>query len=426
MLGLALGKYCGGENDMAKRAKELSAIEVKRLTKPGFYAVGEVAGLHLKVLGSGARFWILRIVVGGKRRDMGLGGYPDVTLAFAREKAREARAQVEQGIDPIDKRAAARRALIAKSSAEITFDQAARKFIESRSSEWKNPKHIAQWSATLTTYASPVIGAMAVGDVALAHVVKILEPMWTTKTETAVRLRGRIEAVLDWATVRGFRRGDNPARWKGHLDKLLPKPSKVARVQHHPAVAYQAVGEFMAALRRREGMAARALEFEVLTAARPGEIRGATWDEIDLDAAIWIVPGERMKAGKEHRIPLSGPALEILRALPRLSDTDLVFPAPRGGTLSDSTITAVMRRMGVDAVPHGFRSTFRDWAGETTAYPREVIEHALAHQLKDKAEAAYQRGDLLDKRRRLMADWAQFCGTARPAGGEVVAIRGAA
>ncbi len=408
---------------MPKKAKELSALSVQRLTKPGLYAVGVVAGLQLQVLRSGARSWVLRAMIGGKRRDMGLGGYPDVTLAQAREKARDARAKIEHGVDPIAERAAARSALAAQRGAEVTFDEAARKFIEAKSHEWKSAKHAAQWTATLDTYASPIIGKLQVRDVALAHVIKVLEPIWTTKTETATRLRGRLESVLDWATVRGYRHGDNPARWKGHLDKILAKPSKVAKVEHHAALQVDELGAFVRDLRARDGMAARALEVLILTAARSGEIRGMRWDEIDEAAAVWTVPTERMKGGREHRVPLPDRVLEIFRTLPRIDDSPLVFQAPRGGQLSDMTLTAVMRRMKVDAVPHGFRSTFRDWASERTNYPREVAEMALAHAIENKVEAAYRRGDLFEKRRRLMADWARFCDTVQPSGGEVVRIR---
>lgn len=411
---------------MPRVAKELSALEVKRLNEPGLHAVGGVSGLYLQVLPTGATTWVLRTMIGGRRRAMGLGGYPTVTLAQARDKAREAREKVESGVDPIAERAAAKSALAAQRGTEMTFDECARQFIESRSVEWRNGKHLQQWTNTLATYASPTVGKVQVRDITLAHVVKILEPIWTGKTETASRLRGRIESVLDWATVRGYRKGENPARWQGHLDKILAKPSKVTKVEHHAALPYNQVAGFMADLAKREGMAARALEVLILTATRSGEVRGATWEEIDIDGALWTVPASRMKAGKEHRVPLSQQVIEKLRALPRLADNSLVFPAPRGGVLSDMTMTAVMRRMGVTAVPHGFRSSFRDWAGETTAYPREVIEHALAHQLKDKAEAAYQRGDLLAKRARLMEAWSQFCSTSQPVGVEVVSIRGTA
>lgn len=414
---------------MPKIAEKLSPLDVGRLKKPGMHAVGTVPGLHLQVTDSGAATWVLRTMVGGKRREIGLGGYPAVTLAQAHEKARETRESIKQGIDPVEQRKAARSALMARVSALITFDDCARRFIESKSAEWKNPKHRAQWAATLETYASPTIGKLNVQDVSLTHVVNILEAgnLWTAKTETASRLRGRIEAVLDWATVRGYRTGDNPARWKGHLDKLLPAPGKTKVVEHHAALRYAEIGAFMQALRARAGIAARALEFAILTAARSGEVRGACWGEIDLECALWTVPAARMKAGKEHVIPLSPQAVALLKALPANPDNPLVFPAPRGGVLSDMTLGAVLKRMErADLTAHGFRSTFRDWAGETTAYPREVIEHALAHQLKDKAEAAYARGSLLVKRSRLMADWAAYCDLDGSVKGEVVAIRGAA
>lgn len=410
---------------MPKKAKELGPLDVKRLVEPGLHAVGGVAGLHLQILPSGGRSWLLRIVIGGKRREVGLGGFPDVPLALAREKAREVRETVQQGRDPIAERAAARSALAAQRGAEITFDECAEKFVAAKSAEWKSVKHAAQWMATLTTYASPVVGAMQVRDIELAHIVKILEKdnFWTTKTETASRVRGRIEQVLDWATVRGYRKGENPARWKGHLDKLLPAPKKVSKVEHHAALPIDEIGVFMRDLREREGLAARALEVLILTAARSGEIRGMTWAEVDLDEAVWVVPGERMKAGKEHRVPLSARVIEILRALPVVAG-ELVFPGMREGSpLSDMTLTAVLRRMGRgDLTAHGFRSTFRDWASERTNYPREVAEAALAHTIENKVEAAYRRGDLFEKRRRMMEDWSSFCDTIR-ASGEVISIR---
>lgn len=408
-----------------KKAKELGPLDVKRLVEPGLHAVGGVAGLHLQILPSGGRSWLLRIVIGGKRREVGLGGFPGVPLALAREKAREVRETVQQGRDPIAERAAARSALAAQRGAEITFDECAEKFVAAKSAEWKSAKHAAQWMATLTTYASPVVGAMQVRDIELAHIVKILEKdnFWTTKTETASRVRGRIEQVLDWATVRGYRKGENPARWKGHLDKLLPAPKKVSKVEHHAALPIDEIGVFMHDLREREGLAARALEVLILTAARSGEIRGMTWAEVDLDEAVWVVPGERMKAGKEHRVPLSARVIEILRALPVVAG-ELVFPGMREGSpLSDMTLTAVLRRMGRgDLTAHGFRSTFRDWASERTNYPREVAEAALAHTIENKVEAAYRRGDLFEKRGRMMEDWSNFCDTIR-ASGEVIPIR---
>lgn len=368
---------------------------------------------------------MLRIVIGGKRREVGLGGFPDVPLALAREKAREVREAVQQGRDPIAERAAARSALAAQRGAEITFDECAEKFISAKSAEWKNAKHVAQWSATLTTYASPVVGTMQVRDIELSHVVKILEKddFWTTKTETASRVRGRIEAVLDWATVRGYRKGENPARWKGHLDKVLAAPKKVQKVEHHAALPVDEIGAFMRDLREREGIAARALEVLILTAARSGEVRGMTWGEINLDEAVWIVPAERMKAKREHRVPLSVRVIEVLRSLPVVAG-ELVFPGMREGSpLSDMTLTAVLKRMGrADLTAHGFRSSFRDWAAERTNYPREVAEMALAHTIGDKVEAAYRRGDLFEKRRRMMEDWSRFCDIVQ-ATGAVVPIR---
>ncbi len=407
---------------MPKKAKELSAIEVSRLTTEGRYPAGGVAGLYLKVSPAGARSWVLRVVVAGKRRDAGLGGFPDVTLAQARGKARQDRDHIKRGIDPIAARAADKSALAAERGLETTFASAAEFFIKAKSPEWKNPKHTAQWSATLETYAYPIIGKIQVRDVTLTHIVKILEPIWSTKTETASRLRGRLEQVLDWATVRGFRHGDNPARWKGHLDKILPKPSKVAKIVHHPALAYADIGQFMGDLRQKVGISARLLEFTILTAARSGEARGATWAEIDLAAAVWTIPGERMKAGKEHRVPLSDRVLEILRDLPRMAGTDIVFPAPRNGPLSDMAMTAIMRGMGLKAVPHGFRSTFRDWCAECTNYPRDVAEMALAHAIGSKVEAAYRRGDLYDKRTQMMTAWAKFCDTVFT-GADVIPMR---
>lgn len=407
---------------MPKKAPELTDLQVRRLRQPGLHAVGGVAGLHLQVAPGGARTWILRITVGQKRRDMGLGGYPDVTLAMAREKARAARELVGQGIDPILQRKQARSLLVAEQAAAKTFAQCAREYIEAKSPEWSNEKHAQQWTNTLETYAVPTLGPMLVRDIGLPQILTVLEPIWKTKTETATRVRSRLESVLNWATVRGYRAGDNPARWRGHLEKLLAKPSKVTKVEHHKALDIDAVAGFLSAVRGQSGMGAKALEFAILTAARSGEVRGATWEEIDLQQGIWTVPAGRMKAGKEHRVPLSAPALALLTSLPRVKGTELLFPSSKKTPLSDMTLTAVLRRMKVDAVPHGFRSTFKDWASERTSYPREVVEMALAHAIGDKVEAAYRRGDLFAKRRRLMADWAKFCGTVIK-GGTVTPIQ---
>lgn len=407
---------------MGQKKHPVSAIEVARLDAPGLYAVGGVEGLCISVGNGGAKSWILRYRVGTRRRDMGLGSYPGVTLAQARERAREARDKLFRGIDPVSERRANKAAAAAAQAKELTFKDAAAAYIAAHEAGWKNVKHAAQWRNTLETYAYPDIGGLSVADVGLAHVMKVVEPIWKTKNETASRLRGRIESVLDWSTVRGYRHGDNPARWKGHLDKLLPKPSKVAKVEHHPALAAKEVGAFMKTLRAMDGLGARALEFLTLTAARSGEVRGARWSEIDMKAGVWTIPAERMKARKEHRVPLSQQALDLLKKLPRIDGTDHVFPSARGGPLSDMTLSAVMRRMGLEAVPHGLRSTFRDWCAEHTNYPREVAEQALAHSLPDKVEAAYRRGDLFEKRRRLMAEWANFLD--RPlAAGEVVQLR---
>jgi len=410
---------------MPKKAKELSAVEIKRLVKPGMHAVGGVAGLLLQVTPRNSRSWILRVKVGTKRRDIGLGGYPDVTVAQARDGARKLREDIKDGIDPVLERKSNKTRLIEIQNSVMTFDEATRQFLVSKTHEFKNKKHAAQWGSTLKTYASPVVGKMPVADIDLHHIIRILEPAWLTKTETMKRLRGRIEAVLAWATVHKYRTGDNPARWKNHLDAVLPKPGKIAKVKHHKALPVSEINNFMTDLRKRGGMAARALEFSILTATRSGEVRGATWKEIDLNNCVWTIPSERMKAGKEHRVPLSDHAKKLLEQLPMFDGENHVFPAPRGGALSDMSLSSVTKRMGAECVPHGFRSTFRDWCGEFTNYPRDVAEMALAHVIQNKVEAAYRRGDLFAKRTKMMDDWAKFCDTAQRAG-EVVPLMGIA
>ena len=408
---------------MPKLAKEMGALEVAALRTPGLYFVGGVQGLALQVTPALARSWTLRAVVGGKRRDMGLGSYSPsgITLAKARQAALDARALIKKGTDPIRLQQEAQSALRAATGEALTFKECATRYIKTHAAGWKNAKHQQQWRNSLEQHAYPVFGELLVRDVTLPQVLAVLEPIWTTTNETAVRLRGRIELVLDWAAARGLRDGLNPARWRGHLDKLLAKPSTVNNREHHPALPVGAVAAFMVQLRDANGMGARALEFVILTGARSGDVRGATWAELDLAAKVWTVPAGRMKMKKEHRVPLSKPALELLAAVPRMAGTDLVFPAPRGGMLSDMTLSAVIKRMnatdkgrwidprdGRAVVPHGFRSTFRDWASELTSYPREVAEMALAHVVENKVEAAYRRGDVFEKRVLMMADWAQF------------------
>jgi integrase len=357
---------------------------------------------------------------------MGLGSAADMSLAEARERASDCRKLLRDGIDPIEHRKVERAKVALAEAKSLTFKACAEAYMASHRVAWRNPKHADQWSSTLEKYAYPVFGSQPVQTVDIGLVMKVLEPMWTEKPETASRLRGRIEAILDWATVRGYRQGDNPARWRGALQSLLPARSKVRRVEHHPALPYAQVGTFVAKLRTQDVTAARALEFLILTATRTSETIGARWDEIDLDAALWTIPGSRIKAGKEHRVPLSAPAVEVLRQQSQAATSAFVFPGARGERpLSNMAMLALLKRMGrSDLTAHGFRSTFRDWAAEQTNYPREVAEMALAHAVGDKVEAAYRRGDLFEKRQRLMAEWARYCDTIRTAG-KIVPIRNA-
>jgi integrase len=388
-----------------------------------------------------AKFWLFRYKLKGRRmREMGLGpaiGPGAISLSEAREKAAELHKKVREGRDPLDERdaeAAKAKVNAAKAAAAaITFRACAEKYIAVRSAGWRNAKHAAQWPQSLEDYAYPVIGDLPVGAVETGHVTQILEPMWATKTETASRVRGRIESVLDFAKTHGWRSGENPARWKGHIENILPRKNKVARVEHHHALPWREMGTFMQKLRATTSVAARCLEFAILTATRSGEARGARWSEIDLVQRIWTIPAERMKAEREHRVPLPDAALGVLEEMAKArlfnSPDSFVFPGGRaGGQTSHSAIWRGAMAVGGDAVTvHGFRSTFRDWAGETTAFPREVIEMALAHRLGDKAEQAYARGDLFQKRHRLMDEWAEFCSRPMPAeGGNVVGLRGAA
>ena len=399
---------------MGTVAKPLAALTVGRIKSPGYHAVGVIPGLYLAVSAAGARSWILRVTVGTKRREMGLGPFPAVPLAAAHEEARRLRGLIRQGIDPVEEKQSKKSALIANQESAVTFQRAAGRYIDAHSSGWRNPKHGAQWQATLSTYAFPIIGQLHVRDIKLSHVLAVLEPIWTTKTETASRLRGRIERVLAWSTTRGYRSGVNPATWRGQLDTVLPAPGKVATEKHYPAVQISQVASFRQVLSHVEGMGAKALMFALLTAARSGEARGARWGELDLENSVWIIPKERMKAGREHRVPLSGAAIAVVQSFPRNPGSDFVFPSSKGSALSDMTLSAVMRRMdfcdrdGRKAVPHGLRSTFRDWAADLTSYASEIVEAALAHAKSDKVEAAYFRSDLFDKRRRLLEDWSVF------------------
>jgi integrase len=397
---------------MPLKAYELSALAVKRLMRPGLFAVGGVTGLALQVQSTGARSWILRITTNGGRREIGLGGYPDVSLSLARDLARQMREEIARGTDPVSERRNRRREA-QRAASRVTFEEASVRWHQVRSQEYRNPKHAAQVLTTLKTYAFPFIGRKPVADVGIEDILSVVKPIWTTKTETADRLRGRIENVLSWATAAKLRDGENPARWRGNLDALLPKPSKIAASTHHAALPFVEVPAFLNRLADVDGIGARALEFLILTAARSGEVRLAVWSEFDLPSRLWTIPKERMKAGREHRVPLSQPALAVLSELPRFEGSNSVFVGPRGGPISDMTISAVTRRMAVAAVPHGFRSAFRDWAAERTSYSAEVAEMALAHTIANKVEAAYRRGDLFDKRRALMDDWASFLADAK-------------
>jgi len=402
---------------MPRIAKALSALEVKRLTAPGLHAVGTVAGLCLFVKPTGARSWVLRTTIGARRAELGLGGYPTVSLAQAIDYAREALRTIRGGTDPAAERRAKR------TSVEWTFKRTALAYIAVHRAGWKNAKHADQWGNTLGAYAFPIFGDKHVRDVTKSDVLAAIEPIWSTKTETAQRVRSRVELVLNYAVQRELRaEGLNPARWRGNLDSALPKPAKVASVEHHAALPIDQVHAFVLRLRSAEGMGARALEFAILTAARSGEVRGATWTEIDTAAAVWSIPASRMKANRPHRVPLSDRALELLDSLHRIAGSDLVFPGQAEKPLSDMTLTAALRRMKVEATAHGFRSTFRDWCAERTSTPSEVAEMALAHAVGDATEAAYRRGDLFEKRRELMQKWAKFIDTA-PAAGNVRTLR---
>ena len=409
---------------MARETNRLTAIDVAKQDKPGYYCDG--GGLYLQVSKSGSKSWIMRYTMTGKPVEMGLGSCQTFSLAEARKRATAQRKLLADGINPNETKHSDRLAQRMAEANIITFDQAATSYIDSNSPAWRNAKHGDQWRNTIATYASPVIGKLPVSKIETAHVLRILKPIWLEKTETAVRLRGRIEKILDWAKAQGYRSGDNPAAWRGHLDAgLLAKPSKVADAGHHAALPWSEIGAFMVALRAMEGAGARAMEIIILTATRTSEVLNAKWSEFDLDAKLWTIPKERMKSFKEHRVPLSDAVMSVLMAVKAESgDGEYVFAGRKENTpLSNMACLATLKRMGrTDITVHGFRSTFRDWVSETTAYPRDVAEMALAHTIEDKSEAAYRRGDLIEKRRALMSDWAAHCGAVL-VGADVVPIR---
>ena len=409
---------------MARTTERLTALKVERLReKPGMHADG--GGLYLQVTDNGAS-WIYRYMLGGRSREMGLGPLALYGLADARAKALDARRLRHEGIDPIDAKKAARLRLRLDAAKAMTFKQCAEAYIKTHRAGWHNGKHAAQWEATLATYAEPVVGSLPVQVIDTALVLKVIEPIWTTKPETASRVRGRIESILDWAKAREYRAGENPARWRGHLDKLLPARSKVRKVKHHAALPYSELLNFLIELRSQPGVAARALEFTIFTAARTNETIGATPHEINGSEKLWTVPAGRMKAKREHRVPLSARALAILAEAESTwaAEDKFIFPGAKAGKpLSNMAMTEVLRRRGRgDITVHGFRSTFRDWAAERTNFPSEMDEMALAHAVSDKVEAAYRRGDMFAKRRRLMDAWAEFC-CKRATPGAVVNLR---
>ena len=410
---------------MAQLIGRLNALTVSRAKTPGMYPDG--GGMYLQVSANGARSWVYRFMLHGKARYMGLGPLHTVSLADARRNAQAARLLRHEGIDPIEERKAARTKARLDAANAITFRDAADRYIKSNQIAWSNPKHRAQWKSSLEAHVHRVFGSMSVQAVDTGLVLRAIEPIWAEKPETAGRVRGRIERILDWATTRGYRTGENPARWWGHLQNTLPKRSKVQRVRHHPALPYDRMSTFMEKLRGQDGTAAKALEFLILTGARTSEIIGAVWREFDLDDAIWVIPAERIKARREHRVPLSQAALSALKSMRadhEPAPDDPVFPGGRKGRpLSNMAMLALLKRMKHDELTvHGFRSTFRDWAAERTNFPREVAEAALAHAVPDKVEAAYRRGDFFGKRRQMMEAWAKFYATA-PTKGEVVAMR---
>jgi integrase len=387
----------------------LTIAKLNSLKRKGLHADG--GNLLFRVSDTGTKSWVFRYSLSGRTRDMGLGPYPELGLAEVRERAFGLRKLLIDKIDPIEHRNAQRASGRVAAAQHMTFDDCADRYLDAHQNGWRSGKHARQWRETLRVYAGPVFGRLPVSAVDTALVMRALEPIWTTKPETATRVRGRIEAVLDWARVRGYRLGENPARWRGHLDHLLPARTKVRAVEHHAALPYADLGTFMSQLRQLSGMNARALEFLILTAARSGEVLHATWGEVDLANRVWVLPATRMKASRGHRVPLSGAALAVLEYAASVRCSDYIFPGRGDGKpLGVVALQSALRAAGRgDVTVHGLRSTFRDWAAETTVYPNHVVEMALAHAIGNGVEAAYRRGDLFDKRRQLMDDWATFC-----------------
>jgi integrase len=415
---------------MGRASNKLSTLEVKKDLPPGLYGDGD--GLYLQVSNLKTKAWVFRFMMAGTARKMGLGSVDRVTLADARKKAKAAYSLVQDGVDPIDAREAKRSAEALEKAKVVTFKACAEKYIAAHEAGWKSEKHGAQWAATLERYANPVIGHLSVASIDVGLVLKVIEPIWSIKTETANRIRGRIESILDWARARGLRTGENPARWRGHLDQLLPARSSVAPVKNHKALPYTDLPRFMAALRQRDSVSARALEYTILTVARTGDTIGGIWAEIDPAERLWTVPAARVKGKKgarkrDHVVPLSDRAFDLLEAMPR--EGEFIFPgAKEKAPLSNMAMLEFLQGMGFGEklTVHGFRSAFKDWCSDRTAYPNELSEMALAHTVSDKVEAAYRRGDMREKRRRLMADWAEFCASsARGVSANVVALRAA-
>jgi integrase len=405
---------------MARQSHRLSAVKVASITKPGYHADG--GNLYFRVAPSGARGWIFRYGLNGRKRDAGLGAYPTISLAKAREQATRFRQLVATGVDPIEQRDSERSTARAAAAKKSSFAECAAAYIQSHEDAWRHPRHQGQWVYSIERYVNPVIGHLPPDAIDTGLVLKIIEPLWKTIPETASRIRGRIEMILDWAKVRGHRGGENPARWRGHLAQILPPRSKVRTVEHFPALPYADAGAFMAELRADDNTAARALEFVILTVARTTEVLEATWDEIDRRERAWTLPPGRMKGGRVHRVPLSDAALAVVDAMAKTRTGAFIFPGQKAGaSLTRGAMPRVLARLGRrDVTVHGFRSTFKDWASECTSFQNEVVEMALAHAIGDAVEAAYRRGDLFEKRRKLMEAWAEYCSRVDVGGGDVL------